>query len=205
VSGIRPSLNGLIIGDTATIVVTAPNGTWLRWVFGGPGSLTIDGCTAVYSVTSIGSAYQTSATIQILSGAAPTPTPTATPEPCKGQMCGGGGAGRADDPTTGGEGGPVAVFVYKTITVNVYDPANQPQGACTLPGIAMSINSVPTTAVVVWFVMTPRTAPFFVGYPGRNVTVVDGDGLYTIQLFVNGVFRERIDEFARCPTAVIRR
>lgn len=199
VSGIRSGLNGLIVGDTATIVASAPTGTYLRWVFGGHGTLTISGCTATYSVASIGTAYQTSATIRILRAAAPTPTPTPTPAPTPaptpctlgGLRCGSTTVpvGRAATPTPsplsgGGEGGPTFVFVDKTLTINVYDPANKPGGtACGNEFLQISASGPYSYSINQIWINGPGTNYLWVGAFNNNQTFQPiTPGRYTIDV-----------------------
>lgn len=139
-----------------------PAGGLVEWRLYDRGLLRIDACQATFiAPDSIGTAYSTSATIQarVVSEATRPPIPT-----------------------TAGEGGPVFAGFVATTKVTIlsggkpacYDPA----------GVAVSINSVPTTDSVRIIVDTPKVKRR--SYSKRNITVRDGRGSYKIQIFVNG-------------------
>lgn len=139
-----------------------PAGGFVEWKLYDRGTLQIVGCEATFMAPdSIGTAYSTSATINARVVPNTTPTP---------------------DPTPRGEGGPIFAGLVTTTKVTILSGAKP---TCFDPaGVAISINSVPTTSIVQIRVDTPRVAGRL--FNRRNVTVRDGAGTYEINIFVNG-------------------
>ena len=168
---------------TASVKDTSgePAGGLVEWKLYYWGKLRIDGCKATFiAPDAIGTAYSVSASIN-------TRVVSETPPP---------------SPSLGtGEGGPIFAGFSSTTKVTIlsgtkptcYDPA----------GVAISINSVPTTSDVQIRVDTPK----FLGrvYNGRNATVRDGAGTYDIQIFVNGaLYGKTASNVANCQLPTVK-
>ncbi|OGY24989.1 MAG: hypothetical protein A2134_01170 [Candidatus Woykebacteria bacterium RBG_16_39_9b] len=155
-------------------------GGLVEWRLYDWGELEIYGCEAIFiAPDSIGTAYSVSATIN----ARIIPE---TSEP---------------NTSSSGEGGPIFAGFVATTKVTIlsgaapgcYDPA----------GVAISINSVPTTSNVQIFVDTPR----FLGrqYNGRVATVRDGTGDYYVQIYVNGaLYGQTNSTVGDCEMATVK-
>lgn len=140
------------------------SGGLVEWTLYRYGSLAIEGCKAVFTAPdSIGTAFSASAEIV---ARIPWEFDSA-------------------NQTVVGEGGPRNAGGFAKTKVTILS-GNQSSSCFNPAGVAVSINSVPTTSNVQIVVNTPR----FLGklYAGRNATVRDGEGTYEIQIFVNGGF-----------------
>lgn len=157
------------LGEQATITAKVTDekgqmaGGLVQWRLYNRGTLQIEACRATFvAPDSIGTAYSTSATINASVVPDTTPTSASTPR---------------------GEGGPIFAGYAATTKVGILSGTKP---ACFDPaGVAISINSVPTTSVVQIRVNTPIVAERV--YNGRNATVRDGAGTYEIEIFVDGV------------------
>jgi len=174
-------------GDQTEIsisVIDANNqstGALVEWRLYNWGRLEINGCQATFiAPDSIGTAYSVSASIN--ARAVPESSP---PSPIN----------------MGGEGGPIIVGYVATTKVTILSGAKP---TChNPPGVAISINSVPTTDNVQIIVDTPK----FLGreYNARNATVRDGVGNYYIQIFVNGaLYGQTNSSVANCQLPTVR-
>ena len=169
--------------ETKVTVINAkgePSGGLVNWRLYYWGKLRIDGCKATFiAPDSIGTAYSVSAAINARV-VVESPTPA---------------------PTSGGEGGPINAGYVATAKITILSGA---EPTCYDPaGVAISINSVPTTSNVQIVVDTPR----FLGrvHNGRNATVRDGEGTYDIQIFVNNEFYDRTSStVARCQLPAVK-
>lgn len=157
------SLNGQVelMTELLDANLQPAKGALITWRLYDWGSLRINGCNATFTAPdAIGLAYSTSATISARVEL-PRPSPT----------------------SGGGEGGPINAGYSTSARITIYKGGATP--TCHDPaGVAISINSVPTTSNVQIRVDTPTVVGRV--YNRRNATVRDGAGIYEIQIFVNG-------------------
>ena len=155
------------------------NGALVKWSLYDWGTLSIEGCKATFTAPdSIGLAYSTSATINARA-VLPQPSPTL-------------GAGEGG-PIFAGYSTSTRITIYSGGTATCFDPA----------GVAVSINSVPTTSDVQIVVDTPRVVGrnFF----GRIATVRDGEGIYHIQILVdNALYGDTVSQVERCKLSTVK-
>lgn len=184
----RGSFSGNIgRGDQTEIVASVKDtnnqstGALVAWTLYNWGKLEIDGCKATFiAPDAIGTAYSVSASINaqvVLEPSGPSPV------------------------SVGGEGGPIFRGYVATTKVTILSGAKP---ACHNPaGVAISINSVPTTDNVRINVDTPK----FLGreYNARNATVRDGAGDYYVQIFVNGaLYGQTNSSVADCQLPTVK-
>ena len=155
-------------------------GGLIEWRLYYRGSLKIKDCTVTFiAPDSIGTAYSTSVDITAKIASAEV----------------------SPGPTSGGEGGPRFVVAPTKTSITIiaggaftcFDPA----------GVAVSINSVPTTDAVQIAVDTPRFLDrnFF----SRVATVRDGVGTYYIQIFVNGgLYGQTTSQVGECQLSTVK-